>query len=109
MDDGTVNDYSRGDHSPQAHVHDGTGKVLALVGCLLGAMGFGGVIVEAILLPSLIKSEATASSAYSRETSQTADREARVSLEQVDKLRNEFHDYLGINVPIKTALKGDQK
>jgi hypothetical protein len=100
-----------GDGAAQAQsvIHDGTSKALAIVGCVLGAMGFGGVIVGAILLPSLVKSEATASSAYSRESSQTAEREARVSLEQVDKLRNEFHDYLGINVPVKTALKGESK
>jgi hypothetical protein len=100
-----------GDGAAQAQsvIHDGTSKALALVGCVLGAMGFGGVIVASIWAPALIESKAQSASAYSRETSQTADREARVSLEQVDKLRNEFHDYLGINVPVKTALKGESK
>lgn len=82
---------------------------VALLGAALALLSLGGTLAILFLGPQMIKSEAQASSAYAREASQTADREARVSLEQVDKLRNEFHDYLGINVPVKTALKGESK
>lgn len=95
--------------SSHAHVHDGTGKALALFGCIMGALGFGGVIIASIWAPALIESKAKSESAYARETAQTADREARVALEQVDRIRDEVHDKLGIKIPVKTALKGEQK
>jgi hypothetical protein len=105
MDDGTVNDFSRGYLSPQQHLSlKVEGGILAIAFSLLA---LGGVVIGAILLPSLIESRAQASSAYAREAAQTADREARVALEQTDKLRDEFHDYLGIKVPVKTALKSE--
>lgn len=82
---------------------------VSLLAAGLALLSIGGTAAILFLGPQLIESRAQASSAYARETAQTADREARVALEQVDKIRNEVYDHFGIKVPVKTALKGDQK
>jgi|SRR5678816_1461708 hypothetical protein len=66
----------------------------------LSLLALGGVVVGAILLPGLIDSKATASSAFARQTAQEAERESRVAIEQVDYIRVALAEK-GINVPSK--------
>lgn len=95
IDHGTAN---KGILSPQQHMTlNVAGGHLAIA---LSLLAVGGVIVLAILLPGLIDSKATASSAFARQTAQEAEREARISLEQVDYMRVALAEK-GINIPSK--------
>jgi hypothetical protein len=91
MDDGTVNDYSQGVNSPQQHVHDGTGKALALVAVVFGALAFGGVIVGAILIPDIIEARASEAAAPARATASYAERDARVALDKLQTAQLELN------------------
>jgi hypothetical protein len=84
--------------SPQQHMTlkvEGGNLAIAL-----SLLALGGVVVGAILLPGLIDSKATASSAFARQTAQEAERESRIAIEQVDYMRVELAKK-GVIVPSK--------
>lgn len=77
-------DQSGGTNSPKASVYmaEGTGKALAAVALALGVAAFGGMIVMAILLPSIMR----ANTDRAVDVAWQADREARILQDRVDRI-----------------------
>lgn len=78
----------KGQNSPQQHTSikvDGSSVAIGL-----SLLAIGGVLVAAIVLPHLIRSEAEKSGSESAVRSLIAEREARVAIDQVQTMRIEL-------------------
>ncbi len=90
MSEQFIHDYSAGYQSPQQHVHDGTGKVFAIVAFGLALSAVGGVLVGAILIPEIVQSRANEAAARAVAKSEYAERDARVALDKLGYIQAEL-------------------